>query len=155
MKCFRSLTFVCFSRRSTNPSSFETQSHERYPRDPVHHEFANRCLDDFLSSKEDAKWIDGVERLPQERRAVVVENIGNGGAGGNPIGTQATDRGQGMGGSPGGAVGGTSASGPRLGKLRGLGCEGVDDDERDEGEEDEDFFDDIGRHNEYLRERKV
>lgn len=115
-------------------------------------------MDDFLSSKEDADWIDGVERLPQERRAVVVENIVNGGAGGNLIGTQATDGEQGMGRSRGEAVGGMSGSGPRLGKLRGLGCEGVDDDKRDEGgeeEEEEDLFDDIGRHNEYLRERQV
>lgn len=104
-----------------------------------------------------------MERLPQERRAVVVENIENGGAGGNPIGTRAAGEGQGTGGSPGGvggAAGGMSASGPRLGKLRGLGCEGVDNDERDEGKEDEeeeeeDLFDDIGRHNEYLRERQV
>lgn len=168
-------------------------------RDLEQHGYANACLDEFLQNKEDAAWVDGVERLPPEQRAIAVATLdknsssnnsntnedgcspgggpsaegaaaaaaGSAAAPSSTISAGAKGGEQSGGGGGGGVVAAAEGTGPRLGKLQGLGgggggggvvrrgAEEQGDDEGDDDDEEEDEFVDLGRHNEYLREKQV
>lgn len=120
-------------------------------------------MDEFLEAKEDAAWVDGVERLPPEQRAIAVATLAvdptNGNSGG---GDDAQETGTAATASPGedpNASGDTKENGPRLGSLKGLGLRGAGNRQREaaehEDDDDDDQFDDIGVHNEYLRGKQV
>ncbi|CBN77126.1 conserved unknown protein [Ectocarpus siliculosus] len=141
------------------------------------HDYANTCMDDFLAANEDARWTEGVQRLPPDQRSIAAATLaieGGGGAtaadpaaappaGGGSVG-DAGRAGAGAaaagGGGPGGvgpsveAAAKTATSGPRLGKLRGFGAVPVPVPvpEDEEGEEDDELHD-MEHHNEYLREK--
>lgn len=133
-------------------------------------------MDDFLAANEDARWTEGVQRLPPDQRSIAAATLAIEGAaaaadpaaappagGGGSVG-DADRAGAGAaaagGGGPGGvgpsaeAAAKTATSGPRLGKLRGLGSVPVpvpEDDEEEEGDE----LHDMEHYNEYLREKPV
>lgn len=154
---------------------------DTHGRDVQQHEYANTCLDEFLATKEDAAWADGVERLPPEQRAVAVATLAvdGGDGGGNPsetptltvaLVTGSATNAPASGGDEGGAVGspgkgltvsgvrvgvgGEAAAGPRLGTLRGLGVGVVKEEEEEEEEGGDELFD-MEHHNEYLRDKQV
>eukprot|EP00752_Nemacystus_decipiens_P007303 g6534.t1 len=132
------------------------------------HDYANTCMDDFLATKEDARWTEGVQRLPPEQRAVAVATLAveaaaakpgsaDGGSSGGAAAAAAAGGGEGgvtatgEGGGAGGAVS-AATGGPRLGALSGLGSVAVEELEEEE-EEEEDELHDMEHHNEYLRDK--
>lgn len=137
-------------------------------RDLEKHDYANTCMDDFLTTKEDARWTEGVERLPPEQRAIAAATLAIEAAAGNPPSAAAAISGgetaDGSGGVemesvvPMGGTGAVSAvskmGGPRLGNLKGLGGGAVEEQE-DEEEDEEDVLHDMEHHNEYLRAKPV
>ncbi|CAB1102572.1 unnamed protein product [Ectocarpus sp. CCAP 1310/34] len=138
------------------------------------HDYANTCMDDFLAANEDARWTDGVQRLPPDQRSIAAATLAiEGSAAANPAAAPPAGGGGGSvgdagkagagaaaagGAGPGGvglsaeAATTTGTSGPRLGKLRGLGGVPVPAPEDDEEEEDDELHD-MEHHNEYLREK--
>ncbi|CAN0080202.1 unnamed protein product [Ectocarpus sp. 12 AP-2014] len=133
------------------------------------HDYANTCMDDFLAANEDARWTEGVQRLPPDQRSIAAATLAIEGAaaappaagGGGSVG-DAGKAGAGTAAAGGAGAGGvgpsaeaaakTATSGPRLGKLRGLGGVPVPAPEDDDEEEDDELHD-MEHHNEYLREK--
>eukprot|EP00903_Cladosiphon_okamuranus_P008978 g8589.t1 len=107
------------------------------------HDYANTCMDDFLATKEDARWTEGVVRLPPEQRASAAAPLA--------LETAAAEPGTAGGGGEGGVTA-VAAGGPRLGNLRGLGGAVAEEEEEEEAEE-EDELHDMEHHNEYLRDK--
>lgn len=116
-------------------------------------------MNDFLATKEDARWTEGVQRLPPEQRAIAAATLalettaakpgiaGGGGEGKEAVGDSGDARQE-------SGVAAAPAGGPRLGKLRGLGGVAVEEEEEAE-EEEEDELHDMEHHNEYLRAKPV
>lgn len=145
-------------------------------RDIEKHNYANTCLDEFLASKEDARWTEGVERLRPELRGIAAATLAidrastaaaevaaamaastSGGKGEPSTAAVGVAAGGGVseprvGEGKGAATTTTTTGGPRLGNLRGLG--GVQAGEEEE-EEEEDELHDMEHHNEYLRDKPV
>lgn len=126
-------------------------------------------MDDFLATKEDARWTEGVQRLPPEQRAIAAATLAF-----ERDASRKDAHGEERGGAPAGSVGAqhangsspppppTAATGPRLGKLRGLGGAAVGEGGEEEGGEEggeegeeEDELHDMEHHNEYLRDKPV
>lgn len=126
-------------------------------RDLEQHDFANTCMDDFLSTKEDARWTEGVQRLPPEQRAIAAATLAVQAAAAKPGTADGSSGGTAAAAAAGGGEGAVSAAatgGPRLGKLRGLGGVAVEEEE-EEADEEEDELHDMEHHNEYLRDKPV
>ncbi|CAN0260191.1 unnamed protein product, partial [Ectocarpus sp. 13 AM-2016] len=132
------------------------------------HDYANTCMDDFLAANEDARWTEGVQRLPPDQRSIAAATLAiEGAAAAPPAGGGGSVGDAGKAGAGAAAAGGagpdgvgpsaeaaakTATSGPRLGKLRGLGGVPVPAPEDDDEEEDDELHD-MEHHNEYLREK--
>lgn len=133
-------------------------------RDVGKNTYANVCFDEFLSSKEEARWTEGIERLRPELRGIAMATLAVDrdavAAGGRATGESpgAADGAASAGTAGVGTTGATATTGPRLGSLRGLGAaaRAEDDQEGDEEEdEDEDDLRDMEHHNEYLQRKPV
>ncbi|CAM9558541.1 unnamed protein product [Ectocarpus fasciculatus] len=143
-------------------------------------DYANTCLDDFLAANEDARWTEGVQRLPPDQRSIATATLTIEGAaaaaatnpaaappaGGGSVGDAGRAGADAAAAGGGGGAGGvgpsaeaaakTVTSGPRLGTLRGLGGVPVPvpvPEEEDEEDEEEDELHDMEHHNEYLRDK--
>ncbi|CAM9425921.1 unnamed protein product, partial [Hapterophycus canaliculatus] len=126
------------------------------------HNYANTCLDEFLASKEDARWTEGVERLRPELRGIATATLavdraataaaevaaavgaatGRKGespasAGGVAARGDVSEPRMGEGAGEGAAPTKSATTGPRLGNLRGLGGLREEDDKERGAEEEE------------------